>query len=132
MMKYSITIALLFLLAGTAFATMWTYDDPTFFSTSGSVHSDSYTSASVSILEIIDAPYFPLLGQSFKMNAIPVQVTNSSNTIQIGSKGTFTQNPVQVTFGGHLEDNLKYAQGKSSLRIGEQGSWNALNTPGVN
>ena len=132
MMKYSITIALLFLLAGTAFATMWTYDDPMFFSTSGSVHSDSYTHASISILEIIDAPYFPLLGQSFKMDAIPVQVTNSSNTIQIGSKGTLTQNPVQVTFGGHLEDNLKYAQGKSSMRVGAQGSWNTLNTPGVN
>jgi hypothetical protein len=132
MMKYAISIALLFLLAGAAFATMWTYDDPAFFSTGGSVHSDSYTPANISILEIVDAPYFPLLGQSFNMNAIPVQVSNSSNTIQIGSKGNLAQSPVQVTFGGHLEDNLKYAQTKSSLRVGEQGSWNTMNTPGVN
>jgi hypothetical protein len=132
MMKYAIPIALLFMLAGTALGTMWLYDDPTFFITGGKPQSGTYTPADISILEIIDAPYFPLLGQSFKMNAIPVQVTNSSNTIQIGSKGTLSQSPVQVTFSGHLEDNLKYAQGKSSLRVGELGSWNSLNTPGVN
>jgi hypothetical protein len=132
MMKYAIPIALLFVLAGTAFGTMWLYDDPTFFQTGGQSLRGSYTPANISILEIIDAPYFSLLGQSFYKNPIPVQVSNSSNTIQIGSKGALSQNPVQVTFGGHLEDNLKYAQSKSSLRVGEQGSWNNLNTPGVN
>ena len=132
MMRYAIPIALLFMLAGTALGTMWLYDDPTFFQMGGQSQGGSFTPANISILEIIDAPYFPLLGQSFYKNAIPVQVSNSSNTIQIGSKGILSQGPVQVTFGGHLEDNLKYAQSKSSLRVGQQGSWNTMNTPGVN
>ncbi len=93
MMRYAIPIALLFMLAGTALGTMWLYDDPTFFQTGGQSQLGSFTPANISILEIIDAPYFPLLGQSFYKNAIPVQVSNSSNTIQIGSKGTLVPKP---------------------------------------
>jgi len=91
----------------------------------------SYTPGNISAFEIVNAPYFALLGQGFYTDAIPVKVSNSSNAIQIGSKGTLSQSPVQVTFGGHLEDNLKYAQTKSSVRVGQQGSWSTLSTPGV-
>jgi hypothetical protein len=131
MMKYTIAIAVLLMLAGTGLATMWLYDDPMFFQMSYPSQSASFKPADISILEILDAPYFPLLGQSFYTNAIPVKLSNNTNTIQIGSKGPGSISPIPITFGGHLEDNLKYAQSKSSLRIGQQGSWSTFNAPGV-
>jgi hypothetical protein len=131
MMKYVISVAVLLMLAGTGLATMWLYDDPMFFQMSYPSQAASFKPADISILEIIDAPYFPLLGQSFYSNAIPVKLSNNTNTVQIGSKGPASMSPVSVTFGGHLENNLKYAQSKSSLRIGSQGSWSNINAPGV-
>ena len=131
MMKYIISVAVLLMLAGTGLATMWLYDDPMFFQMSYPSQAASFKPADISILEIIDAPYFPLLGQSFYSNAIPVKLSNNTNTVQIGSKGPGSMSPVSVTFGGHLENNMKYAQTKSSLRIGQDGSWGNLNAPGV-
>ena len=109
---------------------MWSYHDPMIFQTGYS--NPISRSADISLMEIVKAPYFPLLGQSFYSNALPVNLTNSSNTIQIGSKGAGTLGPIPVTFGGHLEDNLRYAQGRSSLRIGGEGSWSSLSTQGLN
>jgi hypothetical protein len=131
MMKYTIALAVLLMLAGAGLATMWTYDDPMFFQMNYPAKVVSFKAVDMSILEIVDSPYFPLLGQSFYNNAIPVKLSNSTNTIQIGSRAPGAMPPAQVTFGGHLENNLKYAQSKSSLKIGSQGSWNSLNTPGV-
>ncbi len=129
MMRYIIPMVLFLTLAGNAWGTMWLYDDPDFFQM-GSQPQGSFTPSGISILEIVNAPYFPLLGQGFYTDALPVQIKNDTNTIQISS-GIKATAPVQVTFGGHLEDNLKYAQGKSSLRVGQEGSWATLNTPGV-
>ncbi|MEI8002837.1 MAG: hypothetical protein WCG94_00720 [Methanothrix sp.] len=131
MMKYTIAVAVLLMLAGTGLATMWLYDDPMLFQTSYPSHVTSFKPAGISILEILDAPYFPLLGQSFYSNAIPVKLSNNTNTIQIGSKSSGSMSPISVTFGGYLEDNMRYAQSKSSLRIGTQGSWSTLNVPGA-
>lgn len=131
MMKYTIALAVLLMLAGTGLATMWLYDDPMLFQMSYPSQAASVKPAHISILEIIDAPYFPLLGQSFYSNAIPVELSNNTNTVQIGSKGSGYRSPTSITFGGHLENNLKYAQSKSSLRIGDQGFWNTLTTPGL-
>jgi hypothetical protein len=131
MMKYTIAVAMLLMLAGTGLATMWLYDDPMFFQMSYPSQTVSFKPADISILEILDAPYFPLLGQSFYSNAIPVKLSNNTNTVQIGSKVPGSMSPISVTFGGHLEDNMKYAQSKSSLRIGSQGSWSTLKAPGV-
>jgi hypothetical protein len=131
MMKYTITIAVLLMLASTGLATMWLYDDPMFFQMSYPSQAASFKPADMSILEILDTPYFPLLGQSFYTNAIPVKLTNNTNAVQIGSIGSGSLSPIPVTFGGHLENNLKYAQSRSSLRIGQQGSWSTLNAPGV-
>jgi hypothetical protein len=130
MMKYLIPIAVFLMLAGTAWGTMWLYNDPDFFQTGSQPQAGSFTPSSLSILEIVDAPYFPLLGQGFYTDAIPVQIKNDSNTVQISS-GIKATAPVQITFGGNLENNLKYAQTKSSLRIGTEGTWGTLNTPGV-
>jgi hypothetical protein len=131
MIKYTIAVAVLLMLVGSGLATMWTYDDPMFFQTGYSSQAASFKPADLSILEILDAPYFPLLGQSFYSNAIPVKLSNNTNTVQIGSNAPGSMSPVPVTFGGHLEDNLKYAQSKSSLKIGQQESWNNLNAPGL-
>jgi hypothetical protein len=131
MLKYTIALAVLLMLAGTGLATMWLYDDPMFFQMNYPAKTGSFKAADISILEILDAPYFPLLGQSFYTNAIPVKLSNNTNVIQIGSKAPGAMSPIPVTFGGHLENNLKYAQSKSSLRVGSQGSWGAINAPGV-
>lgn len=131
MMKILITMAALFMLAGNALGTMWLYTDPTFFMLGSQFKAPSFQPVNMSPIEIVEAPYFPLLGQGFSRDAIPVQITNSTNTIQIGIKTELQPAPVQVTFGGHLESNLKYAQTRSSLRVGQQGSWTTLNTPGV-
>lgn len=131
MMKYTIALAVLLMLAGTGLATMWLYDDPMFFQMNYPAKVGTFKATDISILEIIDSPYFPLLGQSFYYNAIPLKLSNNTNTIQIGSRSTGSITPIPVTFGGHLENNLKYAQSKSSLRIGSQGSWGTLNAPGA-
>jgi hypothetical protein len=131
MMKYIISVAVLLMLAGTGLATMWLYDDPMFFQMSYPSPAASFKPVDISIQEILDAPYFPLLGQSFYSNAIPVKLSNNTNTVQIGSRAPGSISPIPVTFGGHLENNLKYAQSKSSLRIGSQGSWSNINAPGL-
>jgi hypothetical protein len=127
MTRYLPIVAALLLLTTTGLATMWTYDDPMFFKI-GSKPSTSLQPADRSILEIVDSPYFPLLGQSFYSNPIPVALTNSTNTVHIGSNGPGSLSPLPVTFGEHLENNLRYAQSHSSIRIGAQGSWSALRT----
>ena len=131
MMKILITLVTLFIMAGSALGTMWLYTDPTFIQMGTPVQNASLMRANVPNLEFVGAPYIPLLGQGFYKDAIPVRLTNNTNTIQIGSKGLSTMAPVSITFGGHTEDNLKYAQTKSSLRIGQPGSWTTLNTPGT-
>ena len=130
MMKLLITTAVLFMLAGSALGTMWLYNDPSFFMIGSQFKAPSFHPNNVSPIDIIKAPYFPLLGQGFYRNPIPVQLTNGTDTIQISTKANL-QAPVQITFGEHLEDNLKYAQTRSSLRVGQQGSWTNLDTPGV-
>jgi len=118
------------MLSTSAMATMWTYHDPLLFQ--AGYPNPISRPADISLLEIVKAPYFPLLGQSFYSNAIPVNLTNRTNTVMIGSKGAGGLGAIPVTFGEHLEDNLRYARGRSSLRIGGEGSWNSLNAPGIN
>lgn len=131
MIKYLISMAILFMVAGTALSTMWLYDDPSFFQTGRGFNAPMFKPGSISPLEIVSAPYFPLLGQSFYTDAIPVQIRNSSNVIEIGSMGKLNAAPTQITFGEHLENNLRYAETKSSLRVGQQGAWTTLNIPGT-
>jgi hypothetical protein len=131
MMKYVIPLAMLFIMVGSAFGTMWLYTDPTFFQMGTPLQNAPLKSTNVPNLEIVGAPHFPLLGQGFYKDAIPVSFANNTNTIQIGSMGQSSMAPVSVTFGGHLEDNLKYAENRSSLRVGRTGFWTTINTPGA-
>ena len=134
MKRYLIVLAMLYVMAGTAMGTMWLYDDPAFFQVGSSIENaalKSAESADTPSAQIVGTPYYPLLGQGFYKDAIPFKLTNNADAIQIGSKGPGNAAPVSLTFGGHLENNLRYAQSKSSLKIGPQGSWTTLNTPGA-
>lgn len=130
MMKFSTMLAMLFLLAGTTSGTMWLYNAD-FFMLGPQLPASSFTPSNLSPFEIINAPFFPLLGESFYRNPLPVQVKSANNAIEISSTGTRPTSPVQLTFGGHLENNLKYAQSKSSLRVGSEGNWQSISVPGV-
>ncbi len=130
-MMNATALAVLLMLAGTSLATIWFYDDPMPFQMSYLSQAASVKPADTSILEIIDAPYFPLLCQSFYSNVILVELSNNTNTVQTGSKGSRYRSLTSITFGEHLENNLKYAQSKSSLRIDDQGFWSTLTIPGL-
>jgi hypothetical protein len=110
---------MLLILAGTALGTIWLYDDPAFLQLNSPAQDATFNPGKISPFEIIDAPYFPLLRNG------------TSDTVQIFDNRNSTSSPIQVTFGGNLENNLNYAMTKSSIRIGQKGTWNSLNVPGA-
>lgn len=139
-MKYTIPIAMLFVFAGLASGTMWLYVDPMFFSglpSSTTPYSFQYQSGSVgafkplelSPFEIINSPFFPMLGHGFSINTSSEQNQNKSPVVSLGSTGQLDSTPPQMTFNGGMENNLKYAKSKSSIRVGQSGSWANLNPP---
>lgn len=130
MMKYLITTAMLLILGGTTSGTMWLYNED-FLMLGPQLSASSFMPQNLTPFEIINAPFFPLLGESFYKNPVPVQVKGAANVVEISSTGKRTTDPVRISFSGHPENNLKYAQSKSSLRIGEGGSWTSLSVPGV-
>jgi len=142
MRRYIIPIAMLFVLAGLSSGTMWLYTDPTFFSglpSSTAPYSFEYQSGSsgsfkpleLSPFEIINSPFFPMLDHGFSMNTSAAQEQNNSPVVILGSSGELDNTPPQITFNGGLENNLKYAESKSSLRVGQGGTWTNLNNPGL-
>ncbi|MFB3764294.1 MAG: hypothetical protein ACE14P_03490 [Methanotrichaceae archaeon] len=130
------------LISGIASGTMWLYTDPTFFSgiqsgtpaTSFGYQSTSigtFTSLHLTPFEIINSPIFPMLGHGFSLNATPAsgQAQGGSAVVSLGSTGKLDTTPPQMTFNGGTENNMKYAQTKSSIRVGQSGSWSNLNSP---
>ncbi len=120
---------MLLILGTTASGTIWLYNAD-FFMLGPQSSAASFKPASLSPFEIINAPFFPLLGEGFYTDPIPMQLRNATTSVEITSTKR-AADPVLATFSGHLENNLKYAQSKSSLRIGEGGNWNSLNIPGL-
>ncbi len=142
MTRYIIPIAMLFVLAGLSSGTMWLYTDPVFFNglpSSTTSYSFEYQSGSNSAFkpleltpfEIINSPLFPMLGRGFSMNTSTVQEQSKTTVVSLGSSGKLDTTPPQLTFSGSTENNLKYAQSKSSLRVGQGGTWTNLNNPGL-
>lgn len=132
MTKYLIALTMLFVLAGTAGATMWLYDDPMFFNQFGNRYTaSSVQPVSLALSDIIQAPFYPLLGETFYKNALPVQMRNTSQTLQIGTTTKPSSVPITVTFSGNLENNLVYASSRSSLRVADGGNWQALRPSGL-
>jgi len=130
MMKYLISVAMLLILAGTTGGTMWLYDGD-FFMLGPQQTPSSFVPSNITTFEIINAPFFPLLGESFYRNPLPVEVKGTNSAVEISSTGAKAMAPVKLSFGGHMENNLKYAESRSSLRIGESGGWASLDVPGV-
>lgn len=137
-MKILIPIAMLLVFAGLASGTMWLYTDPTFFAglpSSTTPYSFNYQSgvlgsfsaSDLTPFEILNSPIFPMLGHGFTLNTSQ-KAQSTSPVVALGSSGKINIEP-QMTFSGALENNLKYAQSKSSLRVGQGGSWSNLNTP---
>jgi hypothetical protein len=130
MMKHVVLIAMLLILGGTASATMWLYNAD-FFMLGPQSTGASFKPASLTPFEIIDAPFFPLLGEGFYKDPIPMQLKNTTSAVEITSTGNLPTEPVRLTFGGHMENNMKYAQSRSSMRVGNGGSWNTLSFSGL-
>jgi hypothetical protein len=141
MTKYIISIAILLMLAGMASATMWLYTDPTFFTvgaqspnaenyqlhlfdSGSSSDMGTFRPANLSPFEIINAPFFPLLSGGFGNST-----ENMTQPIEIRSTGGMDVTPLPLTFNGGMENNLKYAQSRSSIKIGQNGGWTNLDTP---
>ena len=128
MIKHLISAAMLLMLAGTALGTMWLYDDPLSFPISPYHSANSaFNITDTALTRIAGFTYYSTLGEDFYMRAIPVNYTNATNSVMIGSTGkgtaSFLNSP---TFDGHAENNLLYAKSKSSFRVGGQGSWSNL------
>ncbi len=129
--------------AGMASGTMWLYTDPTFFTTGYQPSSagssveyqfsaeGSFKPMGLSPFEIINAPFFPLIGQAFSAtaSAAQTQAQNSTQTVMLGSTGKLDNAPQPLTFSGGNENNLKYAESKSSIKVGQSGSWTSLSNP---
>lgn len=145
MTRYIIPIAVLFMLASMASASVWLYTDPTFFSMGtqtnaaglqvtliGSQFSSgvgTFKPENLSPFEIINAPYFPLLSGGLNTASTQTQPQSTTPPVEIRSSGKLNSPPQQLTFSGGMEGNLKYAQTKSSLKVGQEGSWTNLNNP---
>lgn len=129
MIKYVILAAMLLMLAGNAPGTMWLYDDPLSFPISPYYSTSSaFNLSDTALSRSAGFQYLSTLGEDFHMHAIPVNYTNATNSIMISGKLKGTSSFLAApTYDGHAENNLFYAQDKSSFRVGSEGSWNNLN-----
>lgn len=131
--KYLITIAILSAIATTVSGTMWENQVPDFLQIGSQSHFNSpiFNPTGISPFEIINAPYFPLLGEGFYTSAAPLKPTTQNSTVTINSTGKVVSTPPLMDFSGNFENNMKYAESKSSLRIGQGSSSATLNTPWI-
>ena len=117
-----------------ASATMWLYQDPYFtdFMQPGSIQSSIPFNApyvkpsNMSPFEIINSPFFPLLGNGFNISTADATGAQSSSPVDVVGSASQTTSPLPITFSGNLENNLMYAQTRSSLRVGQGNDWNSI------
>jgi hypothetical protein len=129
MMKHLAIIAVFLTAASIASGTMWLSQEPDYLQIGGQFTAPFFKPTNLSPFEIINAPYFPLLGEGFYANAAPVTQKSLQPTVEIKSSGKVEMTPPFIDFTGHFENNLRYATTKSSFRIGQGSSSAALNTP---
>lgn len=129
--KYLITIAILCAIATTVSGTMWENQVPDFLQVGAQFQFTApvFKPTELSPFEIINAPYFPLLGEGFYTNAAPLHATTKNPTVTINSTGKVETIPPFMSFSGNFENNLKYGESKSSFRIGQGSSSTTLTTP---
>ena len=131
--KYLITIAILCAIATTVSGTMWENQVPDFLQIGSQYQFTApiFKPTEMSPFEIINAPYFPLLGEGFYTSAAPLKPTTQNPTVTINSTGKLDTIPPLMSFSGNSENNLKYGESKSSFRIGQGSSSAALSTPWI-
>lgn len=129
--KYLITIAILCAIATTVSGTMWENQVPDFLQVGAQFQFTApiFKPTELSPFEIINAPYFPLLGEGFYTNAAPLHPTTKNPTVTINSTGKVETIPPFMSFSGNFENNLKYGESKSSFRIGQGSGSTTLSTP---
>jgi hypothetical protein len=129
MIKHLVIIGLLFMVISAASGTMWLYQEPDYLQMGTQFTMPFFKPANLSPFEIINAPYFPLLGEGFYTSAAPIAPKSSQPTVEIKSSGKVEVAPPFIEFTGNFENNLKYATTKSSFRIGQGNSSATLNAP---
>ncbi|HQF16936.1 MAG: hypothetical protein A4E45_01524 [Methanosaeta sp. PtaB.Bin039] len=80
--------------------------------------------------------YHPLLGQTFIAKPMPLGKSSLSAPVRTGLQpvalGMVAKSsaiPYGQTFSQNWENNLQYAQTRSSLRIGQGSNWSTISTP---
>lgn len=139
MKRYLIPI-MITLLAGSASGNIWLNDESLYLMDTTHFMTPYFKPANMSPFEIIDAPYFSLVGA----NLGSVQTTSPGQPVSLSSVASTPSSapvvikstpavitPPHVDFSGNLENNLQYAESKSSLRIGRayDPSWTTLQSP---
>ncbi len=147
MKRYLIPIMITFL-AGAASGNIWLNDESLYLMDTTHFVTPYFKPANMSPFEIIDAPYFSLVGA----NLGSIQAISSEQLVPLGGSETTSTNsaipstssapvvikntpmeivPPHVDFSGNLENNLHYAESKSSLRIGQAdgAGWTNLQNP---
>jgi hypothetical protein len=127
-MKHNTSIALILSIIGIASATQWTYDDPTFFQQGPGLGMGLLSAGNISPLEIINSPYFSIMGKGYFPIWLQQKPNNTSLDVEIKSTGNQQLVPPLMSFDANQEKNLGYAQ-KSSFRVGKAENWNTLNGP---
>ncbi len=128
MMKRLIPI-IITLLAGAASGSLWLYDETLYVQDTTHFVAPYFKPMNMSPFEIVNAPYFNLVGDNFSPKGASPVLQSTAPVTQITSKGATTPSIPPVTFSGNYENNLKYAESKSSLRVGESGSWSSVQNP---
>jgi|GEM_PF-256715 hypothetical protein len=147
MKRYLIPIMII-LLAGAASGNIWLNDESLYLMDTTHFVTPYFKPANMSPFEIIDAPYFGLVGA----NLGSIQTISSEQPVSLGGSETTSTNsatsstssapvfikstpaetaPPHVDFSGNLENNLHYAESKSSLRVGQAygAGWTNLQNP---
>lgn len=129
MIKHLAMITMLLALSGISSGTMWLYQEPDYLQMGTQFTTPFFKPINLSPFEIINAPYFPLLGEGFHTSAAPITSKSLQPTVEIKSNGKVETAPPFIDFTGSFENNLKYAITKSSFRIGQDNQSANLSTP---
>jgi hypothetical protein len=128
MIRYMLPVTLICLLMGIVSGTIWLNPEP-YYMQLGPQYSEPFLQPkNLTPLEIVNSPLFPLLGQGFTPFSMPVEI-QPLGPAEVKATGTLDASPMPVTFSGELEKNLRYAQTRSSLRVGQAGNWTTMSFP---
>ena len=122
--KYLITIAILCAIATTVSGTMWENQMPDFLQIGSQYQFTApiFKPTELSPFEIINAPYFPLLGEGFYTSAAPLQPTTQNPTVTVNSTGKVDAIPPLDGFQWKLREQpeVRGVQVISTDRSGQQ------------